>query len=513
MTVKAKRGPSVEELAEFTPVRVLDSDPGGSVRPDFRVWSGAMQVVSKEASSDGKRRVRCIASSSTKDLHGDTMTEHCIRSMAKQAPGLTIFLNHKYGIPEDVFGYCEKARTKRYTPESAKAAGVPDDVIVKATSAGSDVLLLELTVILDEGSNRADRVYNQMENGVTLGVSIGALITDYEEDPDYEGDWWPPLIINDVDLLEASVVGIPANPLSWIEGAAKGLIQRGAIKGIVEEDFDGFRRFAYLKEKEAAKEVNPVDDEETTEEPTVEASADDEAQPDHPQAEFMADGFDSIIAHFQSQVEAKLMSATDLDAMEDAVQAAIDHAVTNGVDKAEFEGETAKDIALQILNMSAEPALTDGSETADEGSGEEAEESADAPGGDQEAPESDPESSDAGNEAAKQAAEQIEGMAAAGLLSSLGETLGHFQKALEDAIAVKADNERLTAENARLTAELETAQTSVSAATEFVDKVLALPWGRKSVVRREAAGFAERLKGTPWSGEVLAYIEKHKEQT
>jgi hypothetical protein len=44
---------------------------------------------------------------------------------------------------------------------------------------------------------------------------------------------------------------------------------------------------------------------------------------------------------------------------------------------------------------------------------------------------------------------------------------------------------------------------------EFVDKVMALPWGRKSIVRGAAVGFADRLKGGPYSDDVLAYINKH----
>jgi len=190
------------------------------------------------------------------------------------------------------------------------------------------------------------------------------------------------------------------------------------------------------------------------------------------------------------------------------VQSAIAYAIEHGVDASEFEGETAKDVALQILNLSSEPVLAESPEPSDE----KADESAETPDGDQEAPDASvPESDEPGTEdVAKEAAAQIEALAAEGVLNTLGETIGHFQKALEQAIATRAENERLTAENASLTAALAQATENVQAAVQFVDKVMELPVGRKSVVRREAAGFAERLKDTPFSPEVLAYIQRHQ---
>jgi len=135
--------------------------------PDFKIFSQDMEIVKAADQGDGFRRIRCIASSSVKDLHGDTMTEHCIRSMAKQATGLTIFLNHSYQIPEDVFGSVEAAKVK-FEPVD-----------------GERVAKLQLDVILDEGP-RVDQTYRSIENGRRLGVSIGAYITDYDEDPEGE---------------------------------------------------------------------------------------------------------------------------------------------------------------------------------------------------------------------------------------------------------------------------------------------------------------------------------------
>lgn len=498
---------TLEQLAQPMRLSTLMSADGDREAPDFKIFSGELQVLKAEDAGDGRRRLKCVASSTMKDLHGDTMTEHCIRSMAKQAPGLTIFLNHSYRIPEDVFGTVEKARTRRYNAASAKAAGISKDILAKAASTGSDVLLLELTVLVDDSNPRAGQSYSSVENGVTLGVSIGAMITDYDEDPEADPEsWWPPLIINDVDLLEASIVGIPANQLSWVEGATKGLILKGAVDGADEDTFRDYRRAALLKEIAAAAKEESVEDHETeatakgeTEaegeaaveaaaDPVVEASVEAEETPKF-------DGVDQIIAYYQSQVETGVVDRTDLDAMEEAVQEAIDVALENGADAAEFEGRTAKDLAAEILNSEPAPEEPD---TAGEGEN---------PSGDQEAPASAPESEEKGTEdAAEKAAAEFKALAESGVLDSLGEVFDRFKGALD---SLQADNAAKSEQIVSLRAELDAANANVAAAVEFVDKVMALPWGRKSIVRGAAVGFADRLKGGPYSDDVLAYINKH----
>lgn len=487
-----------------TPLRAMRV--GGSQEPDFKIFSGPLQVLNKEADADGTKKIRCIASSSMKDLHGDTMTEHCIRSMAKQAAGLTIFLNHEYAIPEDVFGYVEKARTKRMNTTEAKAAGVSDEMIFKAASSGSDVLLLELTIVLDSGSDRAERSYNQMESGITLGVSIGALITDYEIDEEADtGGWFPPLIINDVDLLEASIVGIPANPLSWVEGATKGVVMKGVFDGVDKERFDDMRRTLL---KRVPPELFQTSAEE---EPTVDDDAVVKAEtPEEPQ-KFNADGADDIIAHFQIEVEEKRMSAIDLDAMEDAVQEAIDFALANGVDEAEFEGQSAKDIASLIL--STEPAEesepeAEGGTAAPEDAAKEASAEADESTS-QEAPDvSDPESADeGGDEAAKQAEAELNALSEAGVLKTLNEAVSTLAQTLESLFVERSAREGLEEKVAELTAKLEDAEKNVSLAVQLVNQAMDLPMQRKSQLRRESATLAERLKGGPYTEEFLRFVQ------
>jgi len=120
---------------------------------------------------------------------------------------MTIFLNHSYDVPEDVFG------------------STVDAAIVSraAEKDGSPIYDLDLDIVLNEVNPRAIETYNAIkEQGVKLGVSIGAYIEDYAF-KDQEKGFWGGLDIQKVNLLEASIVGIPANPRSWVQNAVKAI--------------------------------------------------------------------------------------------------------------------------------------------------------------------------------------------------------------------------------------------------------------------------------------------------
>jgi hypothetical protein len=484
----------IQALVERTlePAVLLEGEPiGGSPRPDFKVFALGVELLkaNEDGDEDGVRRVRCIASSSVKDLHGDTMTAACVRDMEKQAEGLNIFLYHSYRMPEDVFGMVEKARSKKVSSSEAKAKGWID-----TWDPDEDVVLLQLDIALSEG-DRIDQVYRHMEKGVRLGVSIGANIEEWEEDPEFEGaSWWPPLIINKVDLLEASIVGIPANPLSWVEGATKGLIRRGVVKGATEETFQEARR-AYRK---AAEEGQPVTKKTAAEQPEKAP----EATTDDSEATVLekADGPEEIVAHNQSQVEAGLRSRTDLDALEDDIQKSIDFALANGVDTKEFEGRTAAALAKEILSTLPDAEKAD--EPAKEANPE-----------DEEAQESGPDSGDEGSEeerdqaeAEKTAAAEMAKLTAAGTLKSVDAMVGVIEDLLQRNAALAAHNERLVSEKATLLEERDTADFNATKAVELVREIMEIPLARKSApIERTLATGAEKLKGK-FSDEILSIL-------
>ena len=173
-----------------------------AIGPRFKVFVPML----KAAREDGKMRLHGIASSTIKDLHGDVMTRSAIEDMQRSAIGLTMFLNHSYTVPEDVGGTITSARLSDW-----------------ADGTGTD---LPVEVEVNEVNPRAVNAFESIEGGTQLGISIGAIIPEGGAKWDKKAGGF---IIEHVQLLEASLVGIPANPRSWVEYAVKALKAEGGI--------------------------------------------------------------------------------------------------------------------------------------------------------------------------------------------------------------------------------------------------------------------------------------------
>jgi len=206
-----------------------DDDRVVAISPTFKIFSGTLKAFEKDASDGtGSRKfLSCTASSTIEDLHGDRMTAECVQGMAPQAKnkGMTIFLNHSYKVPEDVFG--------KTTDAKIVSRSVDKD--------GSAVYDLDLEIMLNESNPRAIDTYASIKDqGMKMGVSIGAMIEDWEF-LDEEAGWWGGLEIKSVNLLEASIVGIPANQRSWVVngmnalGAPRNIIAKALGKGDPED--------------------------------------------------------------------------------------------------------------------------------------------------------------------------------------------------------------------------------------------------------------------------------------
>lgn len=116
---------------------------------------------------------------------------------------MTIFLNHDYTVPESVFGSTVDAK------------------VVTRSDNGTLYTDLDLEIRVDESNPRAAQAADSIEGGSKFGVSIGGYIKDYRlKDPK---DPFGGLIIEDLELKEASVVGLPANPRSWVQYAVKAI--------------------------------------------------------------------------------------------------------------------------------------------------------------------------------------------------------------------------------------------------------------------------------------------------
>ncbi len=186
--------------------------------PTFKIFSGVLKAFEKDVNGETRKFLRCTASSTVKDLHGDYMTDDCVMDMAPQAKakGMTIFLNHSYKWPEDVFG---KTTDATIINRDHDANGAP-------------IYDLDLEIQLNESNERAINSYAAIkEQGIKAGVSIGAMIEDWDY-IDEDAGFYGGLQIKKLDLLEASVVGIPANQRSWVINGIEAL---GAPREIIRK--------------------------------------------------------------------------------------------------------------------------------------------------------------------------------------------------------------------------------------------------------------------------------------
>lgn len=204
-------------MPNLAPMMAADDDIQQPAKPTFKIFSSALKAYEREVDGTTRKMLKCTASSTVKDLHGDYMTDECVQGMAPQAKSkaMTIFLNHSYKWPEDIFGKTTDAK-----------------VVARSGPDATTVWDLDLEIELNEGNQRAIDTYAAIKDqGIKAGVSIGAMIEDYAFIDEEEG-FWGGLEIKQVDLLEASIVGIPANQRSWVVNALAAL---DAPKGVINK--------------------------------------------------------------------------------------------------------------------------------------------------------------------------------------------------------------------------------------------------------------------------------------
>lgn len=172
---------------------------------EFQIFAETLKTIGGEG--DGKRRLHGVASSTVKDRHGDVITLEALQKMERQATGMTIFANHDYTVPESVMGTVEKAQLRQH----------PSDI---------DIYDLVYDIVINEANPRAIQSWESQSQGTQLGLSIGARIPKDGATKSADGAY----IINDIELLETSIVGVPASPRSWVDYAVKALRREEIIK-------------------------------------------------------------------------------------------------------------------------------------------------------------------------------------------------------------------------------------------------------------------------------------------
>lgn len=168
----------------------------------FKIFTPS--AMKARVDDDNVMRLSGIASSTIRDRHGDTMQLSALEDMERSAVGMTIFGNHSYRVPEDVYGTVEKAFLKS---DSIDQNGEP-------------IYDLVLDIAVNDENQRAVDTFKAVKKNARLGLSIGAMIPDGGAIRDKSSGAYT---ISHVELLETSIVGVPANQRSWLDNAIKAL--------------------------------------------------------------------------------------------------------------------------------------------------------------------------------------------------------------------------------------------------------------------------------------------------
>jgi phage head maturation protease len=405
---------------------------------EFNIFSNALSAdedaILKElgmTEPDGKKRLRTTASSNIADLSGDEMTQKALELMRSSAEGnMTIFLNHKYQVPEDVLGSVEKAT-----------------LIDKG-----DYVDLDFIVRVNESNPRAVQTHQSIVDGTKLGCSIGALIPKGGATKTETG-----LKIDEVRLLEASIVGIPANPRSFVQYATKAL-------------------------QKAQLDDAPEDDIESSGPPRPALRAADDA---------LQTGLPAMDAE-----KATTWVKTKPDGSADVVVESDPPAAGAGAGAADAGKGSTKDEEPTTTKEAAPPAEGDqgepdaGDEPATTEATQDAAEEA-----------STPENDGAVDKAAVE--EQVEATKALGI-----DALAEVLKDVTTQLVVKAEELRVEKEaHAATKAELTDASADLLVAKEIVEKIASLPLGRRTAFKAEVSDFRKKLSGL-YSDDVIALIER-----
>jgi prohead serine protease len=112
-------------------------------------------------------------------------------------------------------------------------------------------LVIEVELASKEIHPLAGMVADLIDHGFLKSVSVGFVPKEWEEREDVEYDgWFPPLHFIEQELIELSVVSVPANPAALLVTNALGreqLYERGIVPGTVhtilfDDKFEGDRQ-------------------------------------------------------------------------------------------------------------------------------------------------------------------------------------------------------------------------------------------------------------------------------
>lgn len=158
-------------------------------------------VKDENGNQKEERYVEGVASSTTKDLHGDKMTEACLRSMADSLKQHILHLNAEH----DTSWQSELGDLAKLFVKDKK---------------------LHIEAKLNEMSKAKDLWLALTEMRKKLGLSIGGYVKEYEMVRDGKTDDGFPKwlrVFKEIELDHIAVTSRPANPATWVGVIAKSL--------------------------------------------------------------------------------------------------------------------------------------------------------------------------------------------------------------------------------------------------------------------------------------------------
>jgi len=155
------------------------------IKQDFKVYCSTnfeelnKSLITSAFEEDGALYLEGIASTTNLDEDGDYMTKSCLEDMKRQVIGLNVLKEHGRTL-DDILGN-----------------------ITQVLESNEDYFKIKFKVL----PKHEYYLLEFLENGINLGLSIGAKAIDYEPIKDSEYGWK----INKVKLYEVSLVPLPAN--------------------------------------------------------------------------------------------------------------------------------------------------------------------------------------------------------------------------------------------------------------------------------------------------------------
>jgi hypothetical protein len=183
--------------------------------PDFQVYSSALEPLDTKAlhplftdlpeSTEDMPILTVVSSSTEQDLYGDIMSITALQDMCNAPVGQSVFRDHSYSLPNDYLG---KTVTRSVMVSDGHVTDLHDAFGI---------------YMKDENNAKS---YDQIVSfKARHGVSVGICISEYHYNGDVD-DWFAPIIIDRLYLVERSLVGIPASQRSWVENAIGGVFER-----------------------------------------------------------------------------------------------------------------------------------------------------------------------------------------------------------------------------------------------------------------------------------------------